>query len=187
MKLFIKNMVCNRCIKVVRDELTNLVYSIIDIELGSVEIKENPSKEELNNITNMLEANGFELIEDSKKKIVEQIKNIIITKIHYSDSEQDIIFSKLIEKELGKDYSQLSKIFSSIEQMTIEHFVILQKIEKVKEYLRYGEMTLSEIAYLLGYKSVNHLSNQFKKYTGLTATQFKEATQHKRKPLDKIS
>jgi len=179
-------MVCNRCIKVVRDELTYLGYSIIDIELGSVEIKENPSKEELNNITNVLEANGFELIEDSKKKIIEQIKNIIVTKIHHSDPEDSIVFSKLIEKELGKDYSQLSKIFSSIEQVTIEHFIILQKIEKVKEYLRYGEMTLSEIAYKLGYKSVNHLSNQFKKYTGLTATQFKETTRHKRKPLDQI-
>jgi AraC-like DNA-binding protein len=91
-----------------------------------------------------------------------------------------------LEKKTGKDYSYLSKIFSAVEQTTIEHFIILQKIEKVKEFLRYGDKTLSEIAYALGYKSVNHLSSQFKKYTGLTATQFKESTSQKRKPLDQV-
>ncbi len=186
MKLFIKNMVCNRCIKVVKDELLKLGHLIDHIELGEVVLKGNPTNSELKKIKKVLEENGFELIEDSKKRIAEQIKNIIIARIHHSEGEDEILFSKVIEKELQKDYSQLSKIFSSIEQMTIEHFVILQKIEKVKEYLRYGELTLSEIAYKLGYKSVNHLSNQFKKYTGLTATEFKENTSQKRKPLDQV-
>lgn len=186
MKINIKNMVCNRCIKVVSDELHKLGHDVIHIELGEVELKKNPTASEFTDIKTVLEASGFEIIEDSKKRIAEQIKNIIISKIHHSEGEDEILFSKVIEKELQKDYSQLSKIFSSIEQMTIEHFVILQKIEKVKEYLRYGEMTLSEIAYKLGYKSVNHLSNQFKKYTGLTATEFKENTSQKRKPLDQI-
>lgn len=186
MKLFIKNMVCNRCIKVVKDELNKLGQDIEHIELGEVVLKRNPTNSELEKIKKVLEENGFELIEDSKKRITEQIKNIIISKIHHSEGEDEILFSKVIEKELQKDYSKLSKIFSSIEQMTIEHFVILQKIEKVKEYLRYGEMTLSEIAYTLGYKSVNHLSSQFKKHTGLTATEFKESTSQKRKPLDQI-
>ncbi len=186
MQLYIKNMVCNRCIKVVNEELTKLGYTIIDIELGKVELKEEPSVKELKIISDVLQENGFELIEDSKKKITERIKNIIITKIYHRQSETDISFSKLIENEIGKDYSSLSKIFSSIEQTTIEHYIILQKIEKVKEYLRYGEMTLSEIAYSLGYKSVNHLSSQFKKHTGLTATEFKETTSQKRKPLDQV-
>lgn len=179
-------MVCNRCIKVVRDELTKLGFTVLNIELGSVELKENASPEKIKTINKILVENGFELIEDSKKKTVEQIKNIVISKIHHSAGENDFKFSKIIEKEIGKDYSQLSKIFSSIEQITIEHFIILQRIEKVKEYLRYGEMTLSEIAYTLGYKSVNHLSSQFKKYTGLTATEFKESTSQKRKPLDQV-
>ena len=186
MQLFIKNMVCNRCIKVVSDELTKLGYTVEEIELGRVEIKENPTDEELNKIIEILESNGFALIEDSKKKITEKIKNIIIAKVHHQEGESDIPFSKIIENEIGKDYSSLSKIFSSIEQITIEHFIILQKIEKVKEYLRYGEMTLSEIAYNLGYKSVNHLSSQFKKHTGMTATEFKESTTQKRKPLDEV-
>lgn len=186
MQLFVKNMVCNRCIKVVSDELTKLGYSIKEIELGKVELEENPSEEELKKIANILEENGFALIEDSKKKFTERIKNIIIAKIHHQEGGSDLSFSKLIENEIGRDYSTLSKIFSSIEQITIEHFIILQKIEKVKEYLRYGEMTLSEIAYKLGYKSVNHLSSQFKKHTGLTATEFKETTAQKRKPLDEV-
>lgn len=179
-------MVCDRCIKAVNEELSKLGYTVIEIELGRVELKENPDSNELAKISNVLLDNGFELIEDSKKKLVEKIKNIVITKIHHSESEEDLKFSKLLEEETGKDYSSLSKIFSSIEQTTIEHFIIMQKIEKVKEYLRYGEMTLSEIAYSLGYKSVNHLSNQFKKYTGLTATEFKENTAQKRKPLDQV-
>ena len=186
MQLFIKNMVCDRCIKVVKEELTKLGYSVLDIELGKVKIKETPSEKELVEISNRLLENGFELIEDSKKKLIEQIKNIIISQIHHTTGEQEIKYSDLLEKATGKDYSYLSKAFSSIEQTTIEHFIILQKIEKVKEYLRYGEMTLSEIAYSLGYKSVNHLSNQFKKYTGLTATEFKENTSQKRKPLDQV-
>lgn len=186
MHLYIKNMVCNRCIKVVKDELTKLGYTVVDIELGRVELKESLSVKELNTITTMLEENGFELLEDSKKKLVEQIKNILIKKIHHSEIKEDLKFSRLLEKETGKDYSYLSKIFSAVEQTTIEHFIILQKIEKVKEFLRYGDKTLSEIAYALGYKSVNHLSSQFKKYTGLTATQFKENTSQKRKPLDQV-
>jgi len=186
MQLFVKNMVCNRCIKAVKEELADLGYTVLDIELGRVEIKENPTGQKLTEIGDVLLENGFELIEDSKKKLVEQIKNIVITKIHYSKNEDEIKFSELLEKETGKDYTTLSKVFSSIEQVTIEHFIIMQKIEKVKEYLRYSEMTLSEIAYSLGYKSVNHLSNQFKKYTGLTATEFKENTSQKRKPLDQV-
>lgn len=179
-------MVCDRCIRVVEEELSKLGYTVLEIELGRVRIKENPAEKNLSEISQVLLDNGFGLIEDSKKKLIEKIKNTIITKIHHSESEKDLKFSKLLENETGKDYSYLSKVFSAIEQTTIEHFIILQKIEKVKEYLRYGEMTLSEIAYSLGYKSVNHLSNQFKKYTGLTATEFKENTSQKRKPLDRV-
>lgn len=180
-------MVCDRCIKVVREELEKLGHQVKYIELGKAELGKNPSKKELGKIKEVLEENGFSLIEDSKKKIVESIKNIIINKIHHTENLEKISFPKLFEKELNKDYATLSKTFSSIENITIEHFIILQKIEKVKELLRYNELTLSEISYKLGYKSVNHLSAQFKKHTGLTATQFKKTTLPQRKPLDKVN
>jgi len=185
-KLNIKNMVCNRCIKVVKEELEKLGFTVTEIELGDVEVKENLIAEDYDKIREVMNENGFELIEDSKKKIVEEIKKVIINKIHYSDEPGEENISSLLEEKLNKDYASLSKLFSSIENITIEHFVILQKIEKVKELLRYGELTLSEIAYKLGYKSVNHLSSQFKKHTGLTATEFKSTTSLKRKPLDSI-
>ncbi len=187
MNLYIKNMVCNRCIKAVNDELTGLGYNIKKIDLGEVEISESPKEVDIDKIKELLEANGFELIEDSKHQIIDHIKSIIIKKIHQENiSELDKKFSEIIEDEIGRDYTSLSKLFSSVEGVTIEHYIILQKIEKVKELLKYGDKTLSEIAYQLGYNSVNHLSNQFKKQTGMTATEFKNNTSLKRKPLDKI-
>ena len=180
-------MVCDRCIKVVKEELEKLGHKIEHIELGEVLLKKAPTQKQLLQIKEVLEVNGFSLLEDSKKQTIEQIKNLIINKIHYSKDPMNTGFSKLIENKLHKDYTTLSKMFSSVENITIEHFVILQKIEKVKELLRYGELTLSEIAYKLGYNSVNHLSSQFKKHTGLTATQFKETTTLSRNPLDKVN
>ena len=162
-------------------------FTINNIELGVVEIEETPGKNEIGKIKTHLEQNGFELIEDSKQKLIDRIKSLVIKKIHHENlSESESNFSELIEREITRDYSSLSKLFSSIEGITIEHYIILQKIEKVKELLKYGDKTLSEIAYQLGYNSVNHLSSQFKKQTGFTATQFKNNTSIKRKPLDKI-
>jgi AraC-like DNA-binding protein len=186
MKLFIKNMVCNRCIKVVREEMIKLGFSIVDISLGEVKIKEIPSQNDIRTIKKILIKNGFDLIEDRTAKIIEDIKKVIVEYVHHSDKDLDLNLSKLIEDNFSKDYSYLSTLFSSKENITIEQYYIFQKIEKAKELLKYGDFTLSEIAFKLGYKSVNHLSAQFKKVTGMTATEFKLNTSIKRNPIDKI-
>ena len=186
MKLFIRNMVCNRCIKVVKEELEKLNYTITNISLGEVEIKESPNTNDIISIRKVLEENDFELIEDKSAQIIEEIKTTIINYIHHTESDLNLNVSKLIENKFEKDYSYLSNLFSTTENITIEHYYIMQKIEKVKELLKYGELTLSEIAYKLGYNSVNHLSSQFKKNTGMNASEFKKNTSLKRKSLDKI-
>lgn len=186
MKLFIKNMVCNRCIRVVNEELKKLGYTIINLTLGEAEIKENPDPAQRQKIKNILEENGFELIEDKTAKIIENIKTVIIEYVHHSNIDLSLNLSELIETNFSKDYSYLSTLFSSTENFTIEHFFILQKIERAKELLKYGDLTLSEIAYKLGYNSVNHLSSQFKKVTGMTASEFKKNTSIKRKPIDNL-
>jgi len=181
-------MVCNRCIKVIKEEFDKLGIVINKISLGEVETEQPVSSLPMEKIVKILDENGFELIEDKKVKIVERIKNFLI-KIIYDESfvlDENKKFSALIEKELGLDYNYLSGLFSVQESITIEHFIILQKIERAKELLKYGELTLSEIAYKLGYSSVQHLSGQFKKITGFTASQFRSITDNMRKPLDRI-
>jgi AraC-like DNA-binding protein len=186
--LYIKNMVCPRCIKVVREELEKLGITVLSVILGEVETAEPRNKLPLQKISEVLEENGFELIEDSKSKIIENIKNEIISAIQqYKEVDLERVnFPELLSKNSGKDYHYLSSLFSKIEGITIEHYVILQKIEKAKELLKYGELTLSEIAYSLGYSSVQHLSRQFKKATGMTASQFKSNQSNLRKGLDSI-
>lgn len=182
-------MVCNRCIKVVRDELENLGVVIKRISLGEVETERPLENLPMGKINEVLRQNGFELIEDKKAKIVEKIKNLIIKTIYENNFliTETHKYSFLIEKELKLDYNYLSGLFSSLESITIEQYIILQKIERAKELLKYGELTLSEIAYKLGYSSVQHLSSQFKKITGFTASQFKSLTENMRKPLDRIN
>jgi AraC-like DNA-binding protein len=186
--LYIKNMVCNRCIKVVKDEFEKLNIKVKNISLGEVETEKEISELPLNKISDILIKNGFELIDDSNSRIIEKIKKEIISVIqHYEDEDlTKINFPKYLADKVNKDYNYLSSLFSKTEGITIEHFIILQKIEKVKEYLKYNELTLSEIAYKLGYSSVQHLSRQFKKNTGLTASEFKTNLFVKRKPLDAI-
>lgn len=187
MELYIKNMVCNRCIKVVKDELIKMGLTVEKIELGKVEISSPKYSPDLTQIKNVLEANGFELLEDKKAKVVEKIKNLVIELI-YSDKLEFLptTFSSYLEKKLAKDYSSLSNLFSSVENITIEKYIINQKIERVKELLVYNELTLSEIAFRLGYSSVQHLSNQFKKNTGLTPSHFKKIKELKRNPIDML-
>jgi AraC-like DNA-binding protein len=184
--LIIKNMVCGRCIKVVKEELEKLSLNVINISLGEVVIEGiHPPYDK---IKQMLEENGFELLEDKKAKTIERIKLFVIK---YISDEKKLSgnkkFSSLLADEINLDYNYLSSLFSSIEQVTIEQYLILQKIEKAKELLKYGEQTLSEIAYRLGYSSVNHLSGQFKKITGMSASEFKNLTVSSRKPIDKIT
>ena len=186
--LHIKNMVCNRCIKVVCEELEKLKYTVEKIELGEVVITSNKKKFQLDKIKKSLEENGFELIDSRNANIIERIKILIIKLIHHNTTENqsDIDLHDEIIKEAGLSYQYVSSLFSSMEGITIEKFIIHQKIEKAKELIVYDELTLSEIGYRLGYSSVQHLSNQFKKVTGLSPSYFKELKSKKRKPLDRI-
>jgi AraC family transcriptional regulator len=187
-KLLIKNMVCNRCIKVVKEEFEKLRLDVSSIALGEVVVKGTIDESMLDKIKSVLEENGFELIEDKKAKTIEQIKLVILDLIRTDrdDAPLNENHSEYLVEKIGMDYHYLSSLFSSVENITIEQYIILQKIERAKELLKYGELTLSEIAYKLGYSSVQHLSNQFKKITGLTASQFKNMTENFRKPLDKV-
>jgi AraC family transcriptional regulator len=185
--LYIKNMVCDRCIKVVSEELTNLGYEVKKINLGEAVIDNVVKTLDLDVIKNVLVENGFDLVDDKNSKLVEKIKVLIIEKIHHQNGKlEKFSFSKYLSNELGVNYSQLSSVFSSCEGVTIEKFIIKQKIEKVKELLTYNELTLSEIAFKLGYSSVQHLSNQFRQITGLNPTYFKKLKDHRRNPLDHL-
>lgn len=186
MHLYIKNMVCNRCILVVKQELEKLQIESRYITLGEVETDGILSKEKVNELNNNLGLLGFEMLDTSKQQLIEKIKNTIINQVHHNDADKSYNFSQILSKTLHKDYSYLSNLFSDVEGITIEKYIINQKIEKVKELIIYDELNLSEIAYKLGYSSVSHLSNQFKKVTGLTPSYFKQAGQNKRKAIDKI-
>ncbi len=186
--LHIKNMVCNRCIKVVVEELEKLLLDVRSITLGEVIVAGDVSSAQHENVRRVLAANGFELIEDKKVRTIERIKLAILKLIRSGELEKGFEgkYSEYLAKEIGQEYSSLSGLFSSRESITIEHYIILQKIERAKELLKYHELTLSEISYKLGYSSVAHLSGQFKKITGMTPTRFKKIMQNTRLPLDKI-
>jgi AraC-like DNA-binding protein len=171
---------------VVEQELDKLQIGKKKVSLGEVETEDDLSKDQLQQLERDLASLGFELLDDSKKQVIEKIKNIVIHRIHHSDEDDPHNFSDILSKALHKDYSYLSSLFSQVEGITIEKYVINQKIERVKELIIYDELSLSEIAYKLGYSSVAHLSNQFKKVTGLTPSYFKQLGEKKRKPIDKI-
>lgn len=180
-------MVCNRCIKVVEEEFQKLGLTIKNISLGEVVIEDKLNGEELEKVRKVLSENGFELIEDRKMRTIEQIKLFILELVRDEEKlNRKINISEYLSGKLNADYYYLSTLFSSVENVTIEHYLILQKIERAKELLKYGELTLSEIAYKLGYSSVAHLSAQFKKVTGMNANQFKSLTENTRKSLDKV-
>jgi AraC family transcriptional regulator len=180
-------MVCNRCIESVTDKLTKLGYTITKIELGEVVINEELLKTDTEQIRKVLAANGCELLDDKKSWLINRIKTLIIEYVHYDMEKPEYInFSDLLSAELSHDYSYLSHLFSSVEGKTIEKYLVLHKIEKVKELLVYDELTLNEISYQLGYSSVQHLSKQFKAITGLTPSDYKQIKEKKRNPLDTL-
>lgn len=183
--LHIRNMVCDRCIKAVNNELTELGFNISRIELGEVVIEEELENKDIEQIRKVLAENGFELIDDKKSWIINGIKTLIIEYIHHDREKPDYLnFSDFLSSELGYDYSYLSHLFSSVEGKTIEKYMILQRIEKAKELLVYDELTINEISYQLGYSSAQHLSRQFKEVTGLTPSHYKQVKEKKRKSLD---
>ncbi len=179
-------MVCPRCITAVRGIFEELKIPTIAVELGEVQTEFDLPPEKKHELGEKLIVNGFELLTDYNSQIIAQIKNIIIDEIHYSSQASHFNFSTLLTQKLNKEYSTLSKLFSSVEGKTIERFVVSQKIEKVKELLFYNQLTLSEIAHQLHYSSTAHLSAQFKKETGMTPTVFKNMKEKNRKSLDSI-
>ncbi|MFC3196270.1 helix-turn-helix domain-containing protein [Parapedobacter deserti] len=184
--LFIKNMVCNRCIMVVQNELDKLGLTIKNIKLGEITLEQEPTAEKKMKLENALNPLGFEVIDDKKSRMIERIKNVIIELVHYRDGDIKNNLSDVLSEKLHHDYNYLSNLFSEVEGTTIEKYYIAQKVEKVKELLVYDELSLSEIAYRLNYSSVAYLSNQFKKVTGLSPSHFKQIREDKRKPLDEV-
>lgn len=185
MKLYIKNMICNRCIMAVNTEFEKINVQPLHVALGEVELKRPLTIKQQQQLTEKLKTLGFELLDDEKQKRIEKIKSLLIHQVQGGEVEEHFSISAFLTKAIHKDYSQLSRLFSEVEGITIEQFFILQKIEKVKEWLVYAEINLNEAAWKLGYSSVAHLSNQFKKVTGLTPSSFKKMGGH-RKPLDKV-
>ena len=167
-------MVCIRCKMVVKEELKRLGLHYITVELGEVEIMEDFSVEQHNQFKVALLKSGLELMDDKKSVLIQKIKNVIIELIHYSEEPLTINFSDYLSNKLNHNYTYLANLFSEVQGTTIEKFIIAHKIERVKELLVYNELNLTEIAYLMHYSSVAHLSAQFKKVTGLTPSHFKQ-------------
>jgi AraC-like DNA-binding protein len=170
---------------VVKNSFEKLGHQPIEIALGEVTTADKLSDNEYHALKTELESLGFELIDDTKSRLIEKIKNSIVQLIHHQEYAKTN-YSQHIESQLHKDYSYLSTLFSEVEGITIEKYIINQKIEKIKELLVYDELTLSQIADLMGYSNVAYLSTQFKKVTGLTPSHFKQVKENKRKPLDKV-
>jgi AraC-like DNA-binding protein len=177
MKLYIKYMVSIRCKMVVKSELEKLGLHYIVVDLGHVDVKENITTAQREQLKTALLKSGLELMDDKKAMLIEKIKNVIVEMVHYTDDVPKVNFSDYLSEKLNYDYTYLANLFSEVTGITIEHFIIAHKIERVKELLLYDELNLTQISYKLNYSSVAHLSNQFKKVTGLTPSFFKKLKQ----------
>ncbi len=181
-------MVSIRCKTIIKTELERLGLHYSTVELGEADIEENITKEQYDQLNNALKKLGLELMDDKKSMLIEKIKNVIVELIHYSDNDEELKmnFSDYLSERLQYNYTYLANLFSEVQGTTIEHYIIYHKIERVKELLVYDELTLTQIAYKLNYSSVAHLSNQFKKVTGLTASHFKKLRDKRRKALEDV-
>lgn len=179
-------MVCNRCIMVVESEIKKFGLHPIYVQLGKAEIEEDLNEEEKNALDEVFRELGFQLISDKKSRLVERIKTSLIDLVYQKEELGNRNLSTYLSEKLAHDYSYLSNLFSETQGTTIEQYFITQKIERVRELLVYDELTLTEIAELLGYSSVSHLSKQFRKVTGLTPTFFKSIKEKKRVPIDEL-
>ena len=186
MKIYIKNMVCNRCKMVVKSELEQLGLQPLTVELGEVELKEELTSEEKELINTRFLELGFELIDDKKSRLIERVKNLVVELVHHSEEQLNMNVSDYLTQYIPMEYKYLSNLFSEVEGTTIEKFYIAQRLERVKELLVYDELSLSEIADQMGYSSVAYLSTQFKKVVGLTPSHFKSIKASKRKSLDHL-
>jgi AraC-like DNA-binding protein len=179
-------MVSNRCKMAVKEELKKLGLHFIVVDLGEVEIMENISNEQREQLRIALFNSGLELMDDKKAVLIEKIKNAIIEMIHYKDEMIKINFSDYLSKKLNHDYTYMANLFSEVQGMSIEQFIISHKIERIKELIIYDELNITEIAWKMNYSSVAHLSNQFKKVTGLTPSHFKQMKVKRRSPIEEI-
>jgi len=180
-------MVCPRCVTAVEQTLTGLSIPFVYVELGVANLDKKIGHDELKKLDEELIKIGFELIQDKNYQLIEKVKTILVDHIHHHQAqERKINYSEYLSQKTGKEYSSLSKLFSDIENTTIEKYIILQKIEKVKELISYGELNFSQIAFETNYSSVAHLSKQFKKVTGHTLSDFKKLGEKKRITIDKI-
>ncbi|SDK21559.1 Helix-turn-helix domain-containing protein [Catalinimonas alkaloidigena] len=190
-QLKIKNMVCPRCIRVVREEMERLGYQVRDVTLGEVLLSD--ADPDLTKIARMLEGNGFALLADPKDRLVEQIKTEVIDLIRSGRIESlHVKLSDYLAERLDRDYTTLSHLFSTHEGITLERYTILQKIERAKELISYGELSMSEIAYQLGYRTIAHLSSQFRQIVGESPTAYRKSLQSRgeadpRRPLDGVT
>ncbi len=181
LKLYIKYMVSIRCKMAVKSALDIMGLHYKSVELGEIDIKEDLTKEQQAELKERLLVSSLLLMDDQKAMLIEKIKNVIIEMVHYEDELPNVNFSDYLRDKLHHDYAPMAGLFSEVTGITIEHFIIAHKIEKVKELLLYDELTLTEISYKLHYSSVAHLSNQFKRVTGLTPSYFKHLKEHKKR------
>ena len=186
MKLYIKYMVSARCKSVVKDELRKLGLHFIVVDLGEVEIMETLSAEEWTELKTALFEAGLELMDNKRAILIEQIKNVVIEMVHHSDELIKVNFSHYLSEKLNHDYTYMANLFSEVQGSTIEHFIISHKIERIKELIIYDELNITEIAWKMNYSSVAHLSNQFKKMTGLSPSHFKQLKVKRRSPIEDI-
>ncbi len=184
MKLYIKYMVSLRCKMMVKEELKKLGLKYVAVDLGVVDVLEDITDKQREQLKKNLLKSGLELLDDKRSILIEKIKNVITEMIHYSDEVPKVNYSNYLSEKLGYDYTYLANIFSEVKGITIEHYIIAHKIERVKELLIYNELNLTEISYKLNYSSVAHLSNQFKKVTGLTPSFYKQLTRKRKGNLE---
>ena len=186
MKLYVKYMVSLRCKMMVKENLKQLGLHFVVVELGMIEIMGEITPELRRQLKDSLALSGLELLDDKKSILIEKIKNVITEMIHYSDELPTVNYSDFISEKLGYDYTYLANTFSEVKGITIQQFIIIHKIERVKELLIYDELSLTEIAYKMHYSSVAHLSNQFKKITGLTPTFYKKLKEIRKQNLEDL-
>jgi len=179
-------MVCIRCQLVVKEELKKLDIHYMDVKIGEAEIIENMTPEQLNQLDIALKKSGLLLMDNKRSILVEKIKSVVIELVHYTEDQIKMNLSDYLSEKLGYDYTYLANLFSEVKGITIEKFYLTHKIEKVKELIVYDELNLTEIAFKMHYSSVAHLSNQFKKFTGLTPSHFKKLKNKRRGSLEKV-
>lgn len=186
MKLYVKYMVSVRCKMAVKEELKRMGLHFMLVDLGEIEIVEDISMAQREELKMALLQSGLELIDNKKMTLIERIKNVIIEMVHYSDKFPKVNYSDYISQKLNHDYTYLSNIFSEMKGITIQQFIIIHKIERAKELMLYDELNLTEISYRLDYSSAAHLSNQFKKITGFSPSHFKHLKEKRRQPIEEI-